>query len=198
LNATSEPTYLETPEEFRAWLEAHHQDATELWVGFRKKGSGRPSITWPEAVDQALCFGWIDGVRKGVDPESYKIRFTPRKPSSIWSAVNIRRVGELTEQGLMRPAGLAAFQRRSEKRSAIYSYEQRHEARLTPEQEQRFRADREAWSYFEKQAPSYRQTAIYWVATAVKEETRERRLATLIEHSRNGERVPPLTPPGRR
>ena len=125
-----EPTFFATPEDFRAWLEAHHDTATELLVGFHKKGSGRPSITWPESVDQALCFGWIDGVRRRIDDDSYSIRFTPRKQRSNWSVVNVRRVGELTELGLMRPAGLAAFERRSDDRTAIYAYEQRKAAKL--------------------------------------------------------------------
>ena len=127
-----EPTFFATPEDFRAWLEEHHDTETELLVGFHKKGSGRPSITWPESVDQALCFGWIDGVRRRIDDDSYSIRFTPRKQRSTWSAVNVRRVGELTELGLMRPAGVAAFERRSDDRTAIYAYEQRKTAELDP------------------------------------------------------------------
>ena len=119
--ATVTPTFFATPAEFRAWLEAHHDEARELWVGYYKKGSGRPSITWPESVDEALCFGWIDGVRKGIDDVSYMNRFTPRKPRSVWSAVNIKRVGELAELGLMRLAGLAAFEQRAAERSGIYA-----------------------------------------------------------------------------
>ncbi len=133
-----EPTFFATPEDFRAWLDAHHDTETELLVGFHKKGSGRPSITWPESVDQALCFGWIDGVRRRIDDDSYSIRFTPRKQRSNWSAINVARVGELTELGRMHPAGLAAFERRSDDRTAIYAYEQRKAAKLDAEQERRF------------------------------------------------------------
>jgi hypothetical protein len=127
-----EPRFFATPQEFRAWFEAHHADAGELLVGFHKKNSGRPSITWPESVDEALCFGWIDGIRRRIDDESYSIRFTPRRARSIWSAVNIARAGELIAEGRMTPAGLAAFEARDEQRSAIYSYEQRHRATLSP------------------------------------------------------------------
>ncbi len=134
------PVFFATPQEFRAWLVEHHATATELWIGLYKKGSGRPSITWPEAVDEALCFGWIDSVRQRIDDERYMNRFTPRKPTSNWSAVNIRRVEELTEQRRMRAAGLKAFRERREDRTAIYSYEQRHLAKLEPAQERRFRA----------------------------------------------------------
>src|ERR671935_1724713 len=191
-----EPTFFATPEDFRAWLERHHDSVSELLVGFRKKGSGRPSITWPEAVDQALCFGWIDGVRRRIDEDSYTIRFTPRKPSSTWSAVHVKRMKELIEQGLVAPAGLAAFERRSDDRTAIYAYEQRHTAQLEPDQEQRLRANEDAYSYFESQPPFYRRAAIHWVTSAKKPETRERRLTLLIECSADGRRVPPLTPPG--
>jgi len=186
------PTFFATPDEFRAWLEAHHETETELVVGFHKKGSGRPSITWPESVDQALCFGWIDGIRRSLDEESYTIRFTPRKPRSTWSAVNINRARELIDEGLMRPAGLAAFEARADDRSAIYSYEQRHSAVLPPEMEERFRANRAAWRFFEAQPPSYRKTAIYWVTSAKKVETRQKRLTTLIEDSANGRRISQL------
>jgi uncharacterized protein YdeI (YjbR/CyaY-like superfamily) len=191
-----EPTFFATPAEFRAWLERHHDSVSELLVGFHKKGSGRPSITWPEAVDQALCFGWIDGVRRRIDEDSYTIRFTPRKPSSTWSAVNVKRMKELIEQGLVAPAGLAAFERRSDDRTAIYAYEQRHTAQLEPDQEQRLRANEDAYSYFESQPPFYRRAAIHWVTSAKKPETRERRLTQLIECSAEGRTVPPLTPPG--
>lgn len=166
-----EPVFFATPQELRAWLAEYHESAGELWVGFHKKGTGRPSVTWPQAVDQALCFGWIDGVRKGVDEASYRIRFTPRRARSNWSAVNVARVAELTEQGLMRPAGLCAFERRSEDRTGIYSHERRHAARLDPEQERRLRADTAAWEFFQAQPPSYRRTAIHWVINAKREET---------------------------
>ena len=185
-------TFFERPEQFRAWLEAHHASESELRVGFYKKGSGKPSITWPESVDQALCFGWIDGVRKGIDESSYMIRFTPRKARSIWSAVNIKRVEELTALGLMRPAGLRAFEQRTESRSRIYAYEQ-DEQGLAPEYEERFRADEKAWAFFEAQAAWYRRSAVHWVMHAKKEETRERRLATLIDDSAHGRRLARLS-----
>ncbi len=136
-----EPIFFATPADFRAWLEEHHATETELIVGFHKKSSGRPSITWPEAVDQALCFGWIDGVRRRIDDDSYSNRCTPRKPRSNWSAINVKRVAELTELGLMHPAGLAAFERRSDDRTAIYAYEQRQTAKLEPAMEARFKED---------------------------------------------------------
>lgn len=190
------PTFFATPAEFRAWLEEHHAAATELLVGFHKKGSGRPSITWPESVDQALCFGWIDGVRRRIDDESYTIRFTPRKARSTWSAVNVRRVAELTAQGRMRPAGLAAFERRSGDRTGIYSYEQRRQAALGEEHERRFRENAKAWEWFQSQPPWYRRAAAWWVISPKRDDTRERRLATLIEDSAAGRPVKPLTRPG--
>jgi uncharacterized protein YdeI (YjbR/CyaY-like superfamily) len=189
-----EPTFFATPAEFRAWLEEHHGSATELLVGFHKKGSGRPSITWPESVDQALCFGWIDGVRRSLGDEAYTIRFTPRKARSNWSAVNVARMNELIGEGLVRPAGLAAFERRSDDRTAIYAYEQRKSARLPPEYEQRLRADAAAAEFFDAQPPWYRRTAAHWVISAKREATRERRLAQLIEDSASGRRIGPLTP----
>lgn len=185
-SAAPKPTFFATPADFRSWLEKHHGQAQELFVGYYKKDSGKPSITWPESVDQALCFGWIDGVRKSLGPESYVIRFTPRKPSSIWSAVNIQKVEELTRQGLMRPAGLKAFQARSEEKSAIYSFEQKEEPKLSPAHEQRFQAEPKAWAFFQAQAPWYRKSAIWWVVSAKKDETREKRLATLISDSAAG------------
>jgi uncharacterized protein YdeI (YjbR/CyaY-like superfamily) len=189
-----EPTFFATPADFRAWLERHHESHSELIVGFHKRGSGRPSITWPEAVDQALCFGWIDGVRRRIDDASYSIRFTPRKARSTWSAVNIKRMKELVDEGLVAPAGMAAFERRADDRSAIYSYEQRKAAKLEPDQERRLRADERAWAFFDAQPPSYRRAAIHWVTSAKKPETRDRRLAQLIECSAAGEPVPPLRP----
>jgi uncharacterized protein YdeI (YjbR/CyaY-like superfamily) len=190
-----DPAFFATPEEFRAWLAEHHETERELLVGFHKKGSGRPSITWPESVDQALCFGWIDGVRRRVDDDSYTIRFTPRKARSTWSAVNVKRMKELVEAELVAPAGVAAFERRADDRTAIYSYEQRKAAQLEPEQEQRFKADERAWAFFEAQPPSYRRAATHWVTSAKREETRKRRLTQLIEHSSAGRGVPPLTRP---
>ncbi|HEU0077835.1 MAG TPA: YdeI/OmpD-associated family protein [Longimicrobiaceae bacterium] len=180
-----EPVFFATPAAFRAWLEAHHETAAELWVGFHRKGSGGPSITWPEAVDEALCVGWIDGIRRRVDEAGYAIRFTPRRPRSTWSAVNLGRVAELTREGRMRPAGLAAF----EARSGTYAYEQRAAAALDEQAEARFRARPEAWDFFQSRPPSYRKTAAWWVVSAKKEETRRRRLDTLIEESASGRAI---------
>jgi uncharacterized protein YdeI (YjbR/CyaY-like superfamily) len=188
------PTFFATRRDLRAWLDEHHDTATELWVGLYKKGSGRPSITWPEVVDEALCFGWIDGVRRGIDDQSYMNRLTPRKPNSNWSAVNIRRVQELTKRRRMRAAGLKAFRERREDKTATYSYEQRHQAKLDPAQERRFRSKKKAWEWFQTQSKGYRTTAVYWVMSAKRPETRERRLDTLIADSAKGRRVPPLRP----
>ncbi len=188
-----EPTFFATPEEFQAWFAANAATANELLVGFHKKGSGLPSITWPEAVDEALCVGWIDGVRKGRDATSYTIRFTPRKPRSIWSAVNIARVAALTAEGRMGPAGLAAFAARAAERSAIYAYEQPEDATLTTEEEALFRAEPGAWDFFIAQRPSYRRPALWWVVSAKRPETRARRLATLIADSAAGRTLAHLT-----
>jgi uncharacterized protein YdeI (YjbR/CyaY-like superfamily) len=192
---TSGPRFFATPEAFRRWLERNHETATELVVGFYKKGSGRRSITYPQAVDQALCFGWIDGVRRGVDAASYSNRFTPRRPRSMWSAINIKRVEELTLFGLMHPAGLRAFETRTAANLLGYSYEQRADARLDPAQQRRFRANKNAWADFQRRPAGYRQAAIYWVASAKRPETRERRLDVLIQASAKGETIPPLTRP---
>jgi uncharacterized protein YdeI (YjbR/CyaY-like superfamily) len=183
-----EVRFFETPADFRAWLEAHHDTETELWVGFYKKGSGRPSITWPEAVDQALCFGWIDGIRKRIDGDSYANRFTPRKVQSTWSNVNVANVARLKERGLMMPAGLRAFEARDEARSGIYSFEQDQHA-LAPAYEQRFQEHGAAWGFFQAQPPGYRRTASFWVMSARREETRLKRLATLIDDSEHGRRI---------
>ena len=185
----SEPAFFPRPEDFRAWLEKHHKTEKELLVGFYKKGSGRPSLTWSESVDEALCFGWIDGVRRNRDEESYTIRFTPRKPDSNWSAINVAKVEELTRQGRMRPAGLAAFEKRSEAKTAIYAYEQRKDVKLDKALEKRFRAEKAAWDFFQAQPPGYRQLMLFWVMGAKKEETREKRLARLIEESARGRRI---------
>jgi uncharacterized protein YdeI (YjbR/CyaY-like superfamily) len=183
------PKFFATPADFRAWLEKNHSRVSELQVGFHRKASGRPSITWAEAVDQALCFGWIDGVRRSVDDESYQIRFTPRRARSIWSAVNVARVEELTKLGLMQPAGVAAFEARRADRTGIYSHEQREAAKLTRPQEKRFRANAKAWKFFQAQPPGYRRQATWWVVSAKKEDTRERRLDTLIADSEQGQAV---------
>lgn len=189
--------FFESAEKFRDWLETNHNSERELLVGFYKKGSGRPSMTWPQSVDAALSYGWIDGVRKRIDDESYTIRFTPRKKGSTWSAVNIRRVEELKKLRLMRPAGLRAFDERSDAKSAIYSYENAPRE-LPPEYEKQFRRNRKAWTFFSKQPPGYRRVAIYFVTSAKKEETRSRRLAQLIDDSANGRRLPQYTLTARR
>lgn len=194
---TIEPTFFSTPANFHAWLEEHHGKSQELWVGYYKKATGKPSITWPESVDEALCFGWIDGLRKRVDEASYMIRFTPRKATSTWSAVNIKRVEELTALGRMRPAGLKAFEKRTTENSGTYAYEQRGAAKLDAAQEQQFRANPPAWEFFQAQAPWYRKTATWWVISAKKEATRQKRLATLIEDSAQGRTIGPLTRPGK-
>jgi uncharacterized protein YdeI (YjbR/CyaY-like superfamily) len=190
-----EPVFFATRDELRAWLERHHADRDELWVGLYKKGSGKPSVTWPEVVDEALCFGWIDGVRRSLGPDSYVNRLTPRRPRSNWSAVNVKRVGELIAEGRMTPAGLAAFEARTGDRTGVYSYEQRHDAVLEPEQEERFRAAPDAWEWFQSRSPYYRRAAVYWVTSAKRAETRERRLQTLIEDSAAGRTIKPLTRP---
>jgi uncharacterized protein YdeI (YjbR/CyaY-like superfamily) len=183
------PTFFPTPRDFRAWLQKHHRTETELLVGFYRKSSGKPSITWQDSVDQALCFGWIDGVRRTLGPDSYTIRFTPRRPASIWSAINIGRARELTTLGQMKPAGLAAFARRSDDRSAIYAYEQRKEAAFDPAQRKRLAANAKAFAFFEAQPPGYRKLMMFWVTSAKKPETRAKRLARLIRESAAARRV---------
>ena len=188
------PTFFETPEDFRAWLREHHHVKSELLVGFHKRGTGQKSITWPESVDEALSFGWIDGVRRSLGAHAYTIRFTPRKPTSIWSAINVARVTELTKQGRMRPAGLRAFAARTPERTGVYSFERNEAAKLTPAQEKKLRANAKAAAFFDARPPWYRRTAIHWVISAKREETRERRLAQLIADSAAGRLIGPLTP----
>jgi uncharacterized protein YdeI (YjbR/CyaY-like superfamily) len=183
------PTFFQTPASFRAWLERHHAKAQELLVGFYKKGSSKPSITWPESVDEALCFGWIDGVRKSIDEISYTIRFTPRKPGSVWSSVNIKRAQVLIGRGLMQPAGLKAYQARKENKSGIYSYEQRGVDLVEP-YNGLLKKNQAAWSFFQAQPPSYRKAISWWVISAKKEETRLKRLEKLMAHSAQGQRLP--------
>jgi len=179
------PKFFRTPEDFRIWLEKNHTTATELWVGFYKRDSGKRSITWPESVDQALCFGWIDGVRKRVDEISYQIRFTPRRRGSIWSATNIKRAKELVEQHRMRPTGLRAFAARIENKSGIYSYEQRT-TELEESHATHLKKNKAAWNFFQIQPPSYRKMISWWIVSAKKEETRMARLAKLISESAKG------------
>lgn len=186
------PKYFATPDDWRGWLEKHHASERELWVGFHKKGSGRPSITWPESVDEALCFGWIDGLRKTIDADSYVIRFTPRKSSSNWSTVNTRRARELIREKRMQPAGRRAFDNRDPEKSGVYSFEQREVANLSADQEKEFKRNRTAWSFFQSQPPGYRKTAIWWVISAKRDETRARRLAGLIHDSAAGRKIGPL------
>jgi uncharacterized protein YdeI (YjbR/CyaY-like superfamily) len=190
----SEAIYFRSPAEFGAWLEHHHDSATELWVGYWKKATGKPSLTWSEAVDEAICFGWIDGVVRSIDDQRHIQRFTPRTPTSNWSVINIAKVERLRAEGRMRPAGEAAFARRRADRSAVYAYEQRANPQLEPEHEARFRADAAAWEYFMSRPPSYRKPALWWVISAKKPETRERRIATLIEDSAAGRTLKQLTP----
>jgi uncharacterized protein YdeI (YjbR/CyaY-like superfamily) len=178
-----------TAAEFREWLEANHDTADELIVGFYRRASGKPSMTWSEAVDEALCFGWIDGVRHGRDHETYTNRFTPRRPGSHWSAVNVAKAEKLIAEGRMHPAGLKAFERRRPERTAQASYERTDAPELTPEQDGQFKQHPEAWEFFSDQPPWYRRTALHWVASAKKPETRERRLQRLIEASANGTRA---------
>jgi uncharacterized protein YdeI (YjbR/CyaY-like superfamily) len=192
------PVFFATAEELGAWLEEHHETAAELWVGFYKKGSGRPSVTWPESVEQALRFGWIDGVRRSLGDDSYANRFTPRRPTSNWSAINVAKVEELKARGLMAPAGLRAYEARTPERTGVYSFERADAAVLPPEFERRLRANAAASEWFEARPAGYRKSAIHWVTSAKREDTRMRRLQQLIDCSAEGRAVPPLTRPGDR
>ena len=207
MTSTDEPTYFETPADLRAWLEANHESAAELWVGFHKKATGRPSIDWPELVDELLCFGWIDGLRKSIDEERWMIRITPRRLRSSWSAVNVRRFGELSELGRVTSAGLAAYgrwessaagQAAAARRTAAAGGEPARDGesssseKFGPDFERRFLARSDAWEYFQSQPPGYRQTATRWVMSAKREATRLRRLETLIEDSAAGLRIKEL------
>ena len=183
------PRFFATPEKFRVWLAKNHATAPELLVGFYKKDSGHPSIDWPQSVDEALCFGWIDGIRRNIDAESYSIRFTPRRERSTWSSINIRRVKVLSKEGRMSEAGLAAYLRRSKDRSAIYAYEQRATAELTPAETREFKASPGAWEFFANLAPSYRHKVLYWITSSAKPETRTKRLARIIAASAAGKKL---------
>jgi len=183
--------FFATPEELRDWFGANHATADELWLGYYRKSSGRPSVDWSQAVDEALCVGWIDGVRRSVDATTFVQRFTPRRRGSTWSAVNVAKVAALTSAGRMQPAGIAAFEARSEANTAIYSYE-RVAAAFTPEEEERFRARPSAWADWQARPPSYRRAVTHWVTSAKQAATRARRLDTLIADSVAGRKVGPM------
>ena len=191
-DGAADAVFFDSPAAWRAWLQEHHASAAEVLVGFHKKSTGRPSLTWAESVAEALCFGWIDGVRHSLGPDAYTIRFTPRRPGSHWSQVNVDLVARLEEQGRMSDAGRAAFAARREDRTARFAYEQA-EVAFEAEQEAAFRADAQAWAWFSAQAPSYRKQATYWVTSAKRPATRAQRLATLVECSREGRRLPQYT-----
>ena len=186
--------FFKSPKEFRVWLERNHAKAREVVVGFHKRHTDKPSLTWPQSVDEALCVGWIDGVRHRVDADRYTIRFTPRKATSIWSAVNIGRVAVLTKEGRMREAGLKAFRERDRKKANLYSYE-RAAATMPPAFLARLRANAKAWAYWEVQPPWFKRTATHWVVSAKKEETRARRLEQLIDSSAQGKKPSPYIQP---
>jgi uncharacterized protein YdeI (YjbR/CyaY-like superfamily) len=191
---SDKPRFFRTAAAFGEWLAKNHDRATELLVGFYKKDSGKPSITYPEALDEALIVGWIDGVRRNIDDVSYSIRFTPRKARSVWSNVNVKKVEALIDAGRMKPRGLAAFERRDPNRSGIYSYE-KEESRFSPAELEQLAADKKAKAFLDNVAPSYRKVVTHWVVSAKKPETRARRMEILLDWSRKGERIPPLSPP---
>lgn len=174
--------FFETAAHFREWLANNHDQASELWVGYYKKATKKPSMTWSESVDQALCYGWIDGLKKSIDEESYRIRFTPRRPNSVWSAVNLKKMKELTEQGLMQAAGLAIYEKRQPEN-------EQKEVKLSEDYQKKLEANAEAWAFFSNAAPSYQRQMIWWVMKAKQEATRLRRLNKLIEYSAIGKKV---------
>jgi uncharacterized protein YdeI (YjbR/CyaY-like superfamily) len=192
MNLEIHPTFFTTQEHFRKWLEKNYNKATELFVGFYKVNSGKPSMTWSQSVDQAICFGWIDGVRKSIDKDSYFIRFTPRKPTSIWSAINIKKVEDLIKQGLMQPAGLASFKLRKESKSKIYAYE-KEAVKLSDDFEKKFKANKKAWEFFQSLPPSYKKHALYWVMTSKQEATAIKRLEELITDSEARRKIKKLS-----
>ena len=187
-------TFFARPAVWREWLRKNHAKVNELWVGFYKTSSDKPSITWKESVDEALCYGWIDGLRQGIDAESYRIRFTPRKATSIWSKGNTARVAELEAEGRMTDAGRAAFAKRKESKSGVYSFERETPAELPADWQSRFEKKRKAWSFFSSQAPSYRRVAYHWVMSAKQDATRLRRFEQLLADSEAELRVAPLRP----
>lgn len=182
------PKFFKSQEEFREWLREHHDKRGELIVGFYKVSSDKPSMTWPESVDQAICFGWIDGIRRKIDEESYSIRFTPRRPDSTWSKVNIAKVAKLKKEGLMRPAGLRAYEKRTEERSGTYSYEGKA-PNFSKEFRDEFRKNKKAWEHYRAQPPYARKMSEKWVMSAKMEKTRERRLAKVIDACEKGEKL---------
>jgi uncharacterized protein YdeI (YjbR/CyaY-like superfamily) len=189
--------FFATSAELRAWFEANHEAATELWLGYHHKRTGKPSVTWQDVVDQELCFGWIDSVRYSLRDDRSAQRITPRRKGSVWSAINIKRFQELDAMGLVHPSGRAAFEKRDENRSRVYSYENRSRG-FDEAAETAFRRRKAAWSFFEAQAPSYRRVASFWVMSAKRDETRQRRLEKLIASSDAGERLAPFVSPSRR
>ena len=184
-----EATFFATQNDFRQWLEDNYKAKTELLVGFYKVGSGKASMSWPESVDQALCYGWIDGVRRTIDGEAYSIRFTPRRQGSIWSAVNIAKIEKLTVAGLVKPEGLAAFEKRTESKSRIYAFEQQETAELPPDLLKIFKANKPAYIFFEAQPPGYKKQMLHWITTAKQEKTRLQRLEKTIEASAQNKRL---------
>ena len=193
-SSPSKPRFFATSAEFRVWLIEHHERETELIVGFYKVSSGKPSMTWSESVDEALCFGWIDAIRRSLSEDAYTIRFTRRKPKSIWSAINVAKVEQLTAQGKMHPAGERAFALRTAARTGVYSFERTETAKLTAAEKRSLQKQKQAWAFFQAQAPWYQRTALHWVVSAKRDETRTRRLATLIEDSAGGRRLAQLVP----
>jgi len=185
------PLFFPTQSDFRKWFEKNHNKVEELWVGYYKKGTGKPSITWQESVDEALCFGWIDGIRKSIDEQSYKIRFTPRRKGSIWSAVNTKRIKELIKLGLVKPSGLEVFNQRDKKKTNRYSFEQK-EAKFPAEFEKKLKTNKKAWNYFQKLPPSAKRVSTWWVISAKRDETKLSRLNTLIKCSEEGRKIPGL------
>jgi uncharacterized protein YdeI (YjbR/CyaY-like superfamily) len=186
--------FFATADDLRAWFSEHHETAPELFVGYWKKGTGGTGVSHPEAIEQALCFGWIDSVARRLDDQRYQVRFTPRRRSSVWSAVNVAKIAELTARGLMHPAGLRAFEQRKPDQASVYSYEQPEAVQFAAEQTALLRGNPSAWEWFTRQTPAYRRSATHWVITAKRPETRARRLAQLIADSAEGRKVPPLIP----
>lgn len=183
------PKFFLNAQAFRRWLEANAGSAAELLVGYHKVATGKPSMSWSESVDEALCFGWIDGIRKRIDDETYQIRFTPRRPTSIWSAINIAKFEKLQAEGRMAPAGVAAFENRTEAQSVVYSYEQELSAELSPNELRDFKRNKAAWRFFESAPPSHKKVVLHWVCGAKKPETRQRRFIKLIEACAAGQRL---------